>query len=237
MTRVDLFEHQWHTYRSVIDNDWMEHRGLTAACVAALESWMAEHPERQGAARLLDLGCGDLALMGQVFAELPLGSYVGVDLTEQVLPMASDSLASAPFTRLFVCADITDFVESSDEDFDLVHGCLVLHHLDEDEKVHFLKALRRRVRADGAFLWADVFRKPGESRPDYASRYAERIRRDWLAIGEDGRESIITHMRTYDHPADRTAIVEAAEQAGWRWEWLWQGSHQAEAVALLTPDD
>lgn len=231
--RVELFERQWDTYRSIIDNDWMEHRGLTAACTGALELWMAEHPERRGTARLADLGCGDLALMGPVFQNLPLGSYVGVDLAEQVLPLARATLESAPFPTRFVCADATDFIESSDEDFDLVHACLVLHHLRDDQKTRFLRALRHRMSPGGAVVWADLFCEPGESRPDYAARYGERIRRDWLMIGEESREDIITHMLTYDFPADRIAIVEVAEQAGWRWEWLWQGRHQAEAVALL----
>ena len=235
MTQVDLFERQWDTYRGIIDPDWMEHRGLTAACAAALESWMAAHPERHGRARLADLGCGDLALMDPVFRALPLGSYVGVDLTEQVLPMAAESLESAPFPTRFVCADVSDFIESTGEEFDLVHASLVLHHLDDEAKVRFLSALRRRIRTDGAFLWADVFCEPGEPRPDYASRYARRIRRDWLAIDEDDRESIVTHMCTYDFPADRVAIVVAAQRVGWRWDWLWHGSHRAEAVAVLTP--
>jgi hypothetical protein len=80
---MELFERQWDTYRSIVDNDWMEHRGLTAATTDALRGWMADHPERDGKARLLDLGCGDLALMAPVLAALPLGSYVGVDLTER----------------------------------------------------------------------------------------------------------------------------------------------------------
>lgn len=232
---MDLFERQWDIYRSVVDHDWMEHRGFTAACADALQSWMAAHPERHGHARLADLGCGDLALMGPVFQALPLGSYVGVDLTEQVLPMARISLETAAFPSRFICADVTDFIESTGEDFDLVHAALVLHHLRDADKVRFLAALRGRIRPQGAFLWADLFCEPGESRPDYASRYAARIRRDWRAIGEEEREAIVAHMFTYDHPADRVAIMAAAGQTGWRWEWLWQGHHQAEAVALLTP--
>ena len=119
---MDLFERQWQTYRSVVDHDWMEHRGITAACSQALGSWMAAHPDRDGEAALLDLGCGDLARMGPVFSALPLGSYLGVDLTEQVLPMACRALENAPFTTRFVCADVTDFIESTDEDLDLVHA-------------------------------------------------------------------------------------------------------------------
>jgi SAM-dependent methyltransferase len=231
---MDLFERHWDTYRRVVDNDWMEHRGLTEACKTALQSWIAAHAERDGQVRLADLGCGDLGLMAPVFRALPLGTYIGVDLTEQVLPLARAALASAPFDTQFRCQDVTAFVESPDADFDLVHASLVLHHLPDDEKAAFLSALRPRMRPGGAFLWADVFCEPGEPRTDYVARYTERIRRDWQAIDEESRESIVTHMSTYDFPADRDAIVAAAKQAGWRWEWLWKGSHHAEAVALLT---
>lgn len=235
VVNVDLFERQWQDYRAVVDNDWMEHDGLTVACAGALQEWVAAHPERSGHARLLDLGCGDLAQMGPAFAALPLKTYVGVDLTEQVLPMAREALGPVPFEAEFHHADITAFVRQPGEAFDLVHASLVVHHLDDDAKASFLSALRPRVRDDGAFVWADVFREPGESRADFVARYAARIRGSWDALSDDGREAILTHMSTYDFPADRKAIVDAAELAGWQWTWLWQGSHRAEAVALLRP--
>lgn len=231
---VDLFEQQWQAYRSVIDHDWMEHRGITAACAEALRSWVAENPERHGTARLLDLGCGDLARMGPVFAALPLGGYTGVDLTERVLPMARAALGPVPFATQFQHGDVTVFVRDQQEPFDLVHAALVLHHLCDDDKAAFLTALRPLVRPGGAFLWADVFREPNESVPHYAYRYTARIRRDWTAIDRDARESIVTHMNTFDFPADREEIVMVAEAAGWRWRWIWQGRHHAEAVALLS---
>ena len=232
---VDLFERQWQAYRSVVDNDWMEHRGVTDACAGALQGWLAEHPERRGEVRLLDLGCGDLAQMGPVFQALPLKTYVGVDLTEQVLPMARSALGPVHFDTQFHHAEIGEFVGEPGERFDLIHASFVVHHLDDDAKVRFLTALRRRVRDDGAFIWADVFCEPGESRADYLARYAVRIRDSWRAIDDDARAAIVTHVSTYDFPADRTAIAFAAEGAGWRWRWLWQGSHRAEAVALLVP--
>ena len=233
---MDLFERQWQTYRSVVDHDWMEHRDMSAACSDALRTWMADHPERRGKARLLDLGCGDLALMGPAFAALPLGGYLGVDLTEQVLPMAREALGPAPFPAEFEHGDVTAFVRESRPAFDLVHAALVLHHLPDDAKIDFLSDLRSRVRPDACFVWADVFREPDESREQYAQRYATRIRRGWTAIEADARETLVTHMSTYDFPADRVAIVEQAEKTGWRWRWLWWGQHRAEAVAMLTLD-
>jgi len=231
---MEFFERQWRTYREIVDHDWMQHRGITTAATEALRSWMAQHPERRGEALLLDLGCGDLALMGPVFGGLGLGSYVGVDLTEQVLPLARAALGRSPFDISLHHGDVSTFI-ATQRDVDLVHASLVLHHLSDDDKAVFLTDLHRAVRPDGAFVWADVFREPDEARADYVARYAERIRRDWYAINDDDREAIVTHMSTFDFPADREEIVYTARQAGWDWQWLWQGRHQAEAVALLTP--
>lgn len=232
---MDLFEQQWQTYRSVIENDWMEHRGVTATCASVLQAWVAQHPERHGLARLLDLGCGDMAQMAPVFRALPLGTFVGVDLTEQVLPMARAALGEVPFAADFHHSDVQRFVEAECETFDLVHASFVLHHLSDEEKAHFLSTLRERIQPDGAFLWIDVFCEPGESRPDYLARYVARIRGGWDAIAADAREAVVTHITTYDFPADRSAIIDVAAQMGWEWEWVWQGSHRAEAAALLTP--
>ena len=231
---MDFFEQQWRTYREIVDHNWMEHRGITTAATEALRTWMVQHPERRGKALLLDLGCGDLALMGPVFGGLELGSYVGVDLTEQVLPLARLALGRSPFDISFHHADIGAFI-ATQHDVDLVHASLVLHHLSDADKAVFLADVRRVIQPDGAFVWADVFREPNESRADYVARYASRIRRDWSAIDADAREAIVTHMSTFDFPADREAIVTTAQQAGWNWQWLWQGHHRAEAVALLTP--
>jgi predicted TPR repeat methyltransferase len=231
---MDFFEQQWRIYREIVDHDWMEHRGITTAATEALRSWMEQHPERRGKALLLDLGCGDLALMGPVFGGLQLGSYVGVDLTEQVLPLAQVALGRSPFDIAFHHADVSTFI-ATQHDVDLVHASLVLHHLSDEDKAVFLAGLRRAIQPNGAFVWADLFREPGESRADYLSRYAGRIRRDWSAIDEDTRAAIVTHASTFDFPADRSAIVDTARQAGWDWQWLWRGQHQAEAVALLTP--
>lgn len=232
---MELFERQWQTYRSIVDHDWMEHRGVTGAAAQALRTWLDLHPERRGEARLLDLGCGDLALMATVFASLPLKSYVGVDLTEQVLPLARAALGAVPFGVEFHHADVSTFIETLGAEVDLVHAALVLHHLSDEQKGEFLSVLRGCIRQDGAFVWADVFREPGESRADYVTRYAARIRGDWCEIDDSSREAIVTHMSTFDFPADREAIVAVARRAGWNWEWLWHGRHRAEAVALLTP--
>lgn len=232
---MDLFEQRWQTYRTVVDHDLMEHQAITEVCAAVLQEWFADNPDRQGHARLVDLGCGDLGQMAPVFGALPLAAYVGVDLTEPVLPLARTALGAVPFTSEFHHCDVQSFIAANREAVDLVHASFVLHHLDDDDKTEFLAALRQRVEPDGLFLWTDVFRIPGESRDDYLARYCSRIQTEWDAIGADARETIAAHIKEFDFPADRDHAARAAERAGWQLTWLWQGRYQAEAVALLRP--
>ncbi len=149
--------------------------------------------------------------------------------------MARAALGDVPFATEFHHSDVQRFVEAEDEPFDLVHASFVLHHLSDGDKAHFLSSLRKRIGPGGAFLWIDVFCESGESRPEYLDRYVARIRGGWDAIEADAREAVITHITTYDFPADRSAIVDVAAETGWDWKWVWQGSHRAEAAALLTP--
>jgi trans-aconitate methyltransferase len=67
---MDLFEKQWASYRAVVEHDLMEHQAVADATAAAPQ--------------LVDLGCGDLALLAPLLRRLPLGSYTGLDLTPAV---------------------------------------------------------------------------------------------------------------------------------------------------------
>ena len=220
-------------HRSVIENDWMEHRGVTAACSSALQAWMAQHPERHRQARLLDLGCGDMAQMAPVFRALPLGAFVGVDLTEQVLPMAASALGDVPFTAEFHHRDVQRFVEAEGEPFDLVHASFVLHHLSDDEKARFLSTLRGRIRRDGAFLWIDVFCEPGESRRitwrgTSAGFAAAGTPSPWMPAKPSSRTSPHTTSRRIGRRSSTSRLIAAGIWSGCA------GSHRAEAAALLT---
>lgn len=118
---------------------------------------------------------------------------------------------------------------------DLIHTSFAVHHLTTPEKARFLAACRGRLTPTGLLLWADVFREPGESREAYVARYVQRIADGWQALAAEERQRVIDHLSRFDHPADAAAIKYTAEACGWRWQWLWRGSHRAEALALLTP--
>jgi SAM-dependent methyltransferase len=182
---MDFFDRQWSTYRAVVDHDLMQHRALTAALGQALETWVAARPAGSAPPRMVDLGCGDLAVMAPLLRHLPLGSYLGVDLSAPVLPRATAALGPVPYPCRWRKQDLLAWAEAEPgpEPVDLLHSAFAIHHLSDDDKARFLRLSRRHLAPQGLFLWVDVFRPPGEDRQSYVARYVGRIRSGWGGAG------------------------------------------------------
>ena len=197
---------------------------------------MASRPASAGPIRMVDLGCGDLGLMAPVLRRLPLGSYLGLDLSPDVLPLAQAALGHVPYPCQWRQGDLITWAgtEPSSNPVDLIHSSFALHHLSDAQKLLFLQRSQRHLAEGGMMLWADVFREPGESRSLYVQRYVERIRQEWAPLKAEQQHQVIEHLRTCDTPADRKTIQAEAEILGWQWQWQWRGRHQSEALASLT---
>lgn len=239
---MDLFDKQWASYRQVVDHNLMEHREVAQASAAVLEAWLAARGSSAPPPRMVDLGCGDLAGMAAVLRRLPLGAYLGLDLCAAVLPLARQALGPVPYPTSWQEGDLQAWAtggtppETQGSDpIDILYSAFALHHLNDEAKAAFLLAMRARLDPQGVFLWADVFREPGESRQAYVERYVARIRRLWDPLSADQQDHLIEHLSGFDRPADRDIIRDAAEASGWHWRWAWNGSHHAEALAVLTP--
>jgi len=239
---MDLFENQWASYRAVVEHDLMEHRALAVASAEAIDGWLARRPAGGALPRLVDLGCGDLALLAPLLRRLPLGGYTGLDLTPAVLPLAAAALGPVPYPTHWQQGDLLAWAtadptasEPGSAPVQILHSAFALHHLSDRQKAEFLAAARRRIASDGLLLWADVFREPGESLNHYRQRYSARIRQGWQPLSDEQQEQVIAHLSQCDIPAERGRIEAEATAAGWTWQWIWQGQHRAEALAVLTP--
>ena len=241
MAGMDFFERQWTSYRAIVEHDLMEHQAVARATAAAIDSWLAARPAGEPAPHLVDLGCGDLALLAPVLQRLPLASYTGLDLTAAVLPLAKQALGAVPYPSLWLEGDLLAWAkaglgaEGSASPVDILHSAFAIHHLTDPDKATFLQTARQRIAPGGVFIWVDVFRQPGESRDAYVARYKQRIAAQWSQMTAEQLQHVTSHLSAYDIPADRQAIEAAAAAAGWRWSWGWEGAHQAEAMAVLTP--
>jgi hypothetical protein len=239
---MDFFERQWSSYRAIVEHDLMEHRGVAAVTAVTIDTWLAARPEP--APSMVDLGCGDLALLAPLLQRLPLGRYTGLDQAAVVLPLAQAALGAVPYPTHWLKGDLLAWARgqldppnatATAQRTDILHSSFAIHHLDNQAKGSFLEAARGRINPDGLFIWVDVFREPGESRTAYLGRYIHRIQSSWHPLDAAQQEQVISHISSFDIPADREAIAAAARTAGWNWTWAWQGTHQAEAMAVLTP--
>ena len=237
MAAMDFFERQWTSYRAIVEHDLMEHQAVAGATAKAIEHWLATRAASAAKPQMVDLGCGDLAQLAPLLQRLPLANYTGLDLTAAVLPLAQRALGEVPYPSRWIEGDLLAWATSGSDDapVDLLHSAFAIHHLSDEQKATFLRAARRRIAPDGLFIWVDVFRQPGEDRGSYVARYQQRIATSWPQLSAEQQEHCSSHLAAYDIPADRAAIAQVAEAAGWQWRWGWQGQHQAEALAVLTP--
>ena len=232
---MDLFERQWATYRVLVEHNYMEHRDISDATTDAIHQWMARRIHQARAVDMVDLGCGDLGQLAPLLRSLPLRQYLGLDLTEAVLPLAQRNLGDVPFHCVWKQGDLLDWACAEQSHcVDLIHSSFALHHLDQNQKLHFLEGARKQIHTNGLFIWADVFRPKGEPRSDYLKRYCKRIDQ-WSELSQTQRDTVIKHIKDHDLPADREWLEQQAETRGWSFRWAWTGRHDAEAVAVLQP--
>lgn len=91
----------------------MEHAALASATAAALDGWLAERPPGAATPRMVDLGCGDLALLSPLLRRLPLGSYTGLDLAAVIPPLAERALGPVPYPTRWQEVDLLTWASAS----------------------------------------------------------------------------------------------------------------------------
>ena len=233
---LEFFARTWEVYRRVVADDLMEHAGLLAALRRRLEGFLQERdraPLTPAPLTLVDLACGDLTTLAPLLRQLPLAGFTGVDGCATVLPLAQARLAGWAVPCRWLNDDLLHWAESAGERHALISSLFGLHHLADADKQRFLTAVADRLEPGGLLLIGDVFREPGESRDHYVQRYVRRIRHGWTTLSSAQQDQVVAHLSSSDFPAERDHFEAMAARAGWQGEWLWTGSHQAEALLGL----
>jgi cyclopropane fatty-acyl-phospholipid synthase-like methyltransferase len=203
---------QWHVYRSIVDANWMAHREI----FNAVRAWvLLRHP---GPFTLLDLGCGDAGFIKATFDETGLWAYTGIDASLAALPKARDELAGARFQAQLLDADMLTYLredsESAAKTFDVILASYAVHHLPVSEKQEFFRMAHEKLAPRGSLLFADVFRRDGDSRQEYLDRYVSMMRTAWTGMPPESLASTIEHVTQRDFPEAGDAISAMALEAG-----------------------
>jgi SAM-dependent methyltransferase len=99
-------------------------------------------------ARIVEIGCGEGALITALARRLPATQFVGVD----VQPSVGRLYRGAAQQVEFICGDARDVAVAHEGQADLVIICDVLHHASSDDQAALWHAAGRLVRPDGGRL-------------------------------------------------------------------------------------
>lgn len=205
---------QWHVYRSIVDANWMAHREI----FGAVRGWvLMRHP---GPFTLLDLGCGDAGFIKGTFNETGLWAYTGIDASPTALAQARGELAGARFQAQLLEADMLAYVRGDSgpaaENFDVILASYAVHHLPAREKQQFFTLAHRKLAPRGSLLFADVFRRNGETREEYLEAYVAMMQKAWTGMPAEGLAGTIEHVTQRDFPEAAETIFDMGREAGFR---------------------
>jgi SAM-dependent methyltransferase len=207
---TQFFVDTWEVYRKLVAANYMFHRELYADVERLLT------PANGQPFTLLDLGCGDAATLLPVLRRLPVSGYCGVDLSPVALELAAANLQGLGGTVTFRLGDILDTLAGEMDPVDVIFSSFVLHHLDADEQLSFLRGCRRQLRPGGQLLLIDVLRDEGQSLPDYLDTYIGVMERDWTTLTPEECRYATTHVRNFDRPGTLGDLRARSETAGFR---------------------
>jgi ubiquinone/menaquinone biosynthesis C-methylase UbiE len=122
------------------DDDWR---------VGGQQDYSRLTPYFDKSSTVLDLGCG----IGRVasFVAPECAEFWAVDVSPQMLVMASERLASCRNVHYALCEDVK-FADVKDASVDLAYCLLVLQHLEREDAFLLLEELRRVIRPTGTVV-------------------------------------------------------------------------------------
>lgn len=208
---VKAFFDQWQIYDLILRHDYMAHRGIQTTLRQSLATTQLSNID------LLDLGCGDSSQIVDILAQLPMGSYTGIDLSPIALSKARQNLEAAVYPVTLIEADFTTaLAQFKPSSFDVLLLGFTLHHLQAPQKQHLLTQCCELLRSEGSLYLYDVFRRAGETREQYISAYCAHSDATWSGLPAAALQATQTHLATQDYPETYASLSAMAEQAGFQ---------------------
>lgn len=123
----------------------MHHRSFSEAIRAVMLSAAQRAP-----LQILDLGCGDTTAITGALTGVPVHTYTGYDLSEQVLEVARLNLEPAFPAYTLKAGDMLSLAETESQRFGLIHSAFAIHHLSDADKQLLLEKCYQLLRPGGA---------------------------------------------------------------------------------------
>jgi cyclopropane fatty-acyl-phospholipid synthase-like methyltransferase len=199
----------WSLYNQVLDRNYMFHDELYRELKHLIGSFKAGFP-----ISILDLGCGSASHLSGALKGRLIGQYVGYDLSEVAISHAKRNLAELECPVAFRQNDLLTGLRANREQFDLIFSSFALHHLTSTAKADFFRLAYESLPLDGILLLIDVMREEDEDLEVYLENYCSWLKSEWLAIHEEGLDSICSHVKDNDYPERVSDLIAMATVAG-----------------------
>ncbi|MGL5034406.1 MAG: class I SAM-dependent methyltransferase, partial [Microcystaceae cyanobacterium] len=182
----------------------------------------------------LDLGCGDASFSRRLFEQnIPL-AYTAVDLSATALGLARQNFQGVSFVVNFHHQELSAFLATNPQRFDVILSSFSVHHLDSDQKQKYLRQVYQHLNPQGVLLFVDIFRPEGEDRLTYLQRYANNIQQYWTALSTATQNALIDHILASDYPETEFSFGEWGRKAGFsQIESIYTGGRDTQKILAL----
>jgi ubiquinone/menaquinone biosynthesis C-methylase UbiE len=202
-----LFVEEWQVYRKMVDNDYLFHRGA----YDQLNRFLIE--EMKQPFSFLDVACGDASMTVKALHGTTVAHYVGLDISQQALDIARDTLAGLKCRVSLKQQDFIEALQVWNEPVDVVWIGLSLHHLQGSGKLAVMQNVRRLVGTAGWFLVYENASPDGETRDAWLERWDEQ-KSAWTAYSTAEWDYVTAHVHAADFPETSSKWHELGREAG-----------------------
>jgi SAM-dependent methyltransferase len=202
-----IFQQEWQTYRTLVDENYLFHREAYACLRQIL---LDEFPQPF---RFLDIACGDATASVTALTGTHIAHYHGIDLSQAALDLASRSLAVLECPVTLARADFVAALQEQHEPVDVVWIGLSLHHLRSPGKLEVMRAIRKILGEGGLLLIYEDTSPDGEDRDRWLHRW-DNQKPMWTAYSSEDWDTITAHVHAADYPETSSRWVSLGHEAG-----------------------
>ncbi len=208
-TDISIFLNQWEIYQYVVNENFMAHQQIKTHLQTYLKQQCIH------AFSVLDLGCGDAAMMTDVLQDTAVSHYMGIDLSTAALALAVENTQQKSISAHFEVGDLKDFTHVIQaKTFDVIVAGFSLHHLSAEEKQTFFQQSKAALNKGGLLVLYDVVRLHDESRSTYLDRYCDQVTERWHDLTPEMMTVIEGHIRSSDYPQSLQELETMVLTAG-----------------------
>ena len=233
---MTFFSRHWSTYRRVLEHDLMEHGALTAALTRTSTAGWRQRGPAEPPPHAVDLGCGDLSVLAPLLRRLPLASYRAWTSLARCCPGPRPPWGRCPTPA----SGWSRICWPGPKRNRGPHRSIC--SIPPSPFTTSATTTRPASCGSAAAIWPRAAcssgptcsARPGKTAPAYVARYVDRIRSGWGALAPEQQQPVIDHLSQFDFPAGSRRHPPHRRGLRLAWQWLWQGDHRAEALAVLT---